>query len=75
MAKPTGMSPPRHDAVGKIDQKLGWCTNRGWQMWFGLFLVLIAMPLLELALLIKLGQSIGVLRDLRGASSSARAPG
>lgn len=29
-------------------------------MWFGLFLVLIAIPLLELALLIKLGQSIGV---------------
>ena len=34
-------------------------------MWFGLFLVLIAIPLLELALLIKLGQSIGVLADAR----------
>jgi UPF0716 protein FxsA len=28
-------------------------------MWFGLFLVLVAVPLLELALLIKLGQWIG----------------
>ena len=29
-------------------------------MWFGLFLILIAVPLLELALLIKLGQVVGI---------------
>ena len=28
-------------------------------MWFGAFLIFVAVPLLELALLIKVGQSIG----------------
>lgn len=33
-------------------------------MWFGIFLIVIAVPLLELALLIKLGQAIGVFGTL-----------